>query len=481
VNDFMNRALHRRGAGLRNVLATAAAAVLAVGACGASRTPTPVPSSADAIHVGAVFPTAGNAAGLAGQELAGVQAAANFINADGGVHGRRIVLDVRDLEAGSAAPSVMADLKAAGVSVVIGAYSSELSIPASQAANDTGLVYWEAGAVADQLTGRGLPLVFRVGASGANLGMNSADFAAAELVPRLGKTAAATRVAIVNADDAYATSVADAARAAAAASGLDVVAGIVYDLNLPNWPDVMRQLQAAGPDVIILASHIPDGVAFRRAMLAANLRVGALIGSTMAECDPDFAGDLGPDAIGIFASDRPTGGFQPAALNPTARALYDRLAAAWPASTAVPTATGAGGGSGGSGRYGYDYGTPAPGSSGSSYTITGPVEEGTSGAGPTEEGLSGFSAAWVLFHDVLPAADPGLAARSIAAAARAVDLPTGSLPNGAGVRFSSAAATLGQNERAAAVIWQWQAERSYTFVWPPTYQTGDIAFVPLNR
>ena len=69
----------------------------------------------------------------------------------------------------------------------------------------------------------------------------------------------------------------------------------------------------------------------------------------------------------------------------------------------------------------------------------------------------------------------------IAAAARSLDLPTGTLPNGAGLRFSSDPATLGQNERAAAVIWQWQAVQTYAFVWPPTYQTGPIAFVPLDR
>ena len=104
-------------------------------------------------------------------------------------------------------------------------------------------------------------------------------------------------------------------------------------------------------------------------------------------------------------------------------------------------------------------------------------------AGPSEEGLSGFAAAWALFHDVLPlAARSGpLDAAAIAAAARSTDLPTGALPNGAGLRFSADPATLGQNERAAAVIWQWQAVRSYTFVWPPTYQTGDVAFVPLER
>ena len=117
-----------------------------------------------------------------------MQLAADFVNADGGIGGRQVVLDTRDLESGDAAPAAMASLRADGVAVVVGAYSSELSIPAAAAADQAGLVYWEAGAVADQLTGQGLPLVFRVGASSTNLGDNSADFATTQLAPRLGTT-----------------------------------------------------------------------------------------------------------------------------------------------------------------------------------------------------------------------------------------------------------------------------------------------------
>ncbi len=234
----------------------------------------------------------------------------------------------------------MASLRSDGVSLVVGTYSSDLSIPASTAADAVGMLYWETGAVADRLTGRGLPLVFRVGASGTNLGSNSASFAAEQLAPRLGRTPSQLRLAIVAARDDYATSVADAAALTARAAGVPIVARINYDLVLPGWPDVMRQLAAAKPDVIILASHIPDGVAFRKAMIAAGLHVGALIGSTMAECDPDFAGELGADAIGVFASDRPTGGFQPTALGPAARATYDRFAAAWAAGQDAPHVTG---------------------------------------------------------------------------------------------------------------------------------------------
>jgi ABC-type branched-subunit amino acid transport system substrate-binding protein len=455
-------------------------------------------TSAPPILIGAVFPLSGNAASLAGQELRGVRIAADLVNAAGGVAGRRIELDVRDLESADQAPAVMAALRTDGASIVVGAYSSDLSIAASTAADAAGLLYWEAGAVADRLTGRGLPMVFRVGASGTNLGSNSASFAAAELAPRLGRSASQLRIAIVSARDDYASSVADAAAQTSAAAGVPVVARITYDLVLPRWSDVMQQLAAARPDVIILASHIPDGVAFRQAMIAAGLRVGALIGSTMAECDPDFAGALGPDAVGVFASDRPTGGFQPTALGTAARATYDRFAAAWaagqdaPATTpTVPAATGSSGYGAGSSGYGAGSssgsypgspsGSPSASGPAGGYSISGP-DTTTGSPGPTEEGISGFTAAWALLGDVLPAVTGGsFTADAVAVAARAVDLPEGALPNGAGLRFSSDPSTLGQNERAAAVIWQWQAVRSYTFVWPPTYATGTIGFVPLGR
>ena len=422
------------------------------------------------IRIGAVFPLSGSAGPLAQQTELGVRIAADLVNADGGVDGRRVELEVRDLESGADAPAVMASLRAAGANVVIGAYSSDLSIAASAAASDAGLVYWEAGAVADRLTGRGLPLVFRVGASGSNLGDNSARFAVTELAPRLDRATSALRVAVVAADDAYAASVANAARSTLRASGAPIVADLSYSLTLPGWPSLMARLAEAHPDVIILASHIPDGVAFRRAMLAAHVHVSALIGSTMAECAPDFAGDLGADAVGIFASDRPTAGFRPSALSPAARATYARLADAWASAVGGQSAA-----QPGDERY-----PPAAAEGNDEYGITGPqlAERDTD---PTEEGLSGFAAAWALFHDVLPAASGNLAPASIAAAARGLDLPNGSLPNGAGLRFSNDAATLGQNQRATAVIWQWQAVRTYAFVWPAAYATGPVAFVPLSR
>jgi branched-chain amino acid transport system substrate-binding protein len=406
------------------------AVVLVVALLAAVASPT---SAQRVIRVGALFPLNGTMSTLARQEYQGVEIARDMVNMDGGVNGTPIQLDSRELDDPSAAGAAVQSLRADGVSVVIGTYSSALSVPASAAASAVGLTYWEAGAVADRVTGRALPNVFRVGASGANLGANSAIFAATVLAPRLDRTPAAMRVSVVLEDDDYGHSVGDSAVRSARAWGMNVVSYTTYNAHNPNWSPVLDAVAAAHPDVLVLASYIPDGVAFRRAMLAAHLHVGALIGSTMAECGPDFGLELGPAAIGVFASDRPTQGFNEDVLTPVARATYERFSRMW---------------------------------------------EQTTGGAPTEEGLAGFSAAWALFRDVLPHGG-ALDANSIAATARTLDIPRGSLPNGAGIQFSSDPAMRGQNTRAAAVIWQWQAVRHSVTVWPPVDATGTPELIPL--
>ena len=82
----------------RRLSGFAIVSALAVAACAAPAGPPSTTPSGSPIRIGAVFPIDGNASGLANQELAGVRMAADFVNADGGIGGRPIVLDVRDLE-----------------------------------------------------------------------------------------------------------------------------------------------------------------------------------------------------------------------------------------------------------------------------------------------------------------------------------------------------------------------------------------------
>lgn len=405
---------------------------LVLAACGTA----PTGSATRTVQVGAVFPLTGSQAPLAKQEYAGVQIAKDFANADGGINGTPITLVTKDITDPADAGARVTELKRAGVSSVIGAYSSSLSMPISAAAQADGLLYWEAGAVADQLTGRGYPLVFRIGATGSNLGTMSSHFAAQVIAPRLNKTPGALRLVIVHNVDGYPTSVADAVQKQAKLEGFNIVGDVQYDTRVPDWPNVLDQVRGSNPNILVLASYIDDGVDFRRAMLKSGLHVDAFIGSTMAQCVPDFGAMMGADAIGVFASDRPPGwGFNPGALNKTGAAIYDRF----------------------SEQYEHQFGTY-----------------------PTEEALAGFSAAWALFHYVMPHA-ASLSAGALATAARGVDLPSGTLANGAGVRFAASGSLMGQNTRAASVIWQWQGVRQNVTVYPPVFATGTPSFIPLPR
>src|SRR5580704_17355709 len=328
------------------ILAVLGAACASVAAAG------PVP-----FRVGAIFPLSGSTAPDSTDEYLGATLAAQMANAEGGVDGHPIALDLRDVEDQAQIPAAVSSLKADGVPVVIGAYSSQLSIPAAAAVSAAGMVYWETGAVADRVTGQGSPLVFRVGVNGAELGANSGKFMLDELVPKMGVPVNKIRVSFVTAGDDYGHSVADATRSALQAGGLSITGESVYNPYTPDWAPVMRALAAEKPDILVLSSHIQDGIAFRRAFLAAGLQVKVFMGTTMAQCDQDFGNVLGSAAVGVFASDRPQGNFNPNALDPQARALYDRFATLW--------------------------------------------RQRTGAATPDEEGIAGFSAAWVLFADIL--------------------------------------------------------------------------------
>jgi len=410
------------------------AAIGVVFACAGCAT-APSGGGAASVKIGALFPLSGPQAPLAKQEYAGVQIARNLVNADGGIDGAPIELITRDLVSESDATARVADLKAHGVNAILGAYSSSLSMPVSDAAQAAGLLYWEAGAVADQLTGRGYPLVFRVGAAGSNLGTMSTHFAADVLAPRLGRAPSQLTMAIVHNLDGYPSSVADAVQQQAQREGIQLVANVVYDAHTPDWTSVLAQVRAVQPNILVLASYIADGVDFRRAMLKSGLHDDARIGSRMTQCVPDFGAMLGADAIGVFASDRPPPGFNPGALTATGKSSYDRFSAA----------------------YRREFGSE-----------------------PTEEALAGFGAAWALFHYVMPHAHD-LSAGAMAASARSLDLPDGTLANGAGIKFSGSAETMGQNTRAASVIWQWQGVRHSVTVYPPVFATGSPGFIPLPR
>jgi branched-chain amino acid transport system substrate-binding protein len=392
----------------------------------ACRGAAPIP-----ITVGAIYPLSGSQGPGGVDEHRGVMLAAELVNADGGIDGRSLAVRSIDVAGADAAPAAVEELHAAGIDVVLGSYGSTISAPASVAAASRHMLFWETGAVGTLPMGADSGrLTFRVPPTGGTLGRNAIAFTADELAAGLGREPGSLRYAVSFVDDVYGRSVADGAEAELAARGLNLVGSVGYDLATFDADAVAARIARLRPDVLFVSAYLDDAVAMRRALVRHHVPLLASIGTSSSYCMPAFGATLGTEAVGLFASDKPSANaIDPAGLSPDAASLLSRATAAY------------------RDAYGQDMSAAA---------------------------LAGFSASWALFHDVMPAAG-ALGPDAIARAALAEDLPRGSLPNGSGLRFGAPGAPgAGDNLAAASVIWEWVHPGHAEVVWPPEFATHPI-------
>jgi branched-chain amino acid transport system substrate-binding protein len=385
----------------------------------------------DPLVVGAVYPLAG-AQGPGGiDEHRGVLLAADLANQDGGVDGHPIQIRSVDAEGSDAAPGAVSALANGGVRIVLGSYGSTISGPASTEAAKRGMLFWETGAVgmlppASDLGG----LTFRVPPTGEVLGRAAIRYIADQVAPTWNRDPATLRFAISYVDDVYGRSVAGGGERELHAAGLKDVGNFGYDFRTVDMAHLVHRIAAAKPDVLFVSAYLQDAIALRRQLVKQHVPLLANIGTSSSYCMPAFGATLGKQAVGVYASDKPSASsIDPSGLRPEAQGLLARANAAY---------------------------------------------EAQWGESMSPAALAGFSGAWALFTDVLPAASSADPA-AVADAARAVNLPTGSLPNGSGLRFGAVGTPdAGDNIAAASVIWRWVSPGHAAVIWPPAFATDPM-------
>ncbi|HEX2048265.1 MAG TPA: ABC transporter substrate-binding protein [Acidimicrobiales bacterium] len=390
----------------------------------------------DALTLGAIYPVSGRQGPGGAEEANGVRLAVELANERGGVRGRPVRLELVDVDRGDAAPRAMEDLRRQGVEVVLGTYGSTISAPAAAAAQRSGMLLWETGAVGQVGRDAGAgESFFRLAPMGAGLGRAAVAFVRDQLSTKLGTTTP-LRYAVAYVDDAYGRAVGLGAAEEAEAGGQELVGTFPYSIPGFDAEALVRSIAETRPDVLFVSAYLEDGIALRRATVSQGLKLQASIGTSSSYCMPSFAAALGPAAVGLFASDKPDG------REVRVDALQDegREVLAW-----------------GRARYRERHG-----------------EEMTPAA------LSGFANAWALVGHVLPAAGD-VAAREVAGAAREVKLEGGTLPNGAGLDLAGPdALDAGENRRAVSVIWQWVDAGTQAVVWPPAFATRPLQAIPIQ-
>ncbi len=385
--------------------------------------------AANDIRVGAVYPLSGSQGPGGIDEHRGIMLAADLVNRDGGVDGRSIRVESVDTPGADAAAAAVDQLHDAGIDLVLGSYGSTISGPASAEAASNGMLFWETGAVGMLPTGadRG-GLTFRVPPTGAVLGKAAIAFIADQVAPERHRDPATLRYAVSFVDDVYGRSVAAGAEQELRTRGLHDVGSFGYDFRTVDMAKLVRRIAASKPDVLFVSAYLEDAIALRRQLVAQHVKLFANIGTSSSYCMPAFGATLGEDAVGVYASDKPSAStINPDGLRPDARALLQR------ANDAYRRRVGRG---------------HEPRRAGRLLGRVG-VLHGRAAGGE---------------HRSRRPTSPRPPAP--------IDLPRGSLPNGSGLRFGAPdTPDAGDNVAAASVIWEWVSPGEAAVIWPPAFAT----------
>jgi len=291
MSRYSRRDLVRRAAAL-GVSVPALTALLAAEARaqatpGAS--PVAAPPEGDPIRIGASVSTTGTngRTGLYQQEAYLLWEAQK--NASGGVLGRPVEMVIYDDQSDPTTGSRLYEklITEDEVDLVLGPYSSGVTLAAAQITDRYGYPMLVAGASAGEIWDSGLQYVFGV--------YSIAQDYFKDIVLNIAPAQEYTTAAVIYEDAVFPTSTGQGAVAHCAEAGIEVVLEEAYPQKATDVSSVLTKIRDLNPDMLIGGSYLPDSVLIMRQ--AKELGVNAkLFAFSVGAAQPDFFETLGVDA-----------------------------------------------------------------------------------------------------------------------------------------------------------------------------------------
>lgn len=255
------------------------------------------------IVIGALYPRSGALALLGEESWRGAEIARMVRNQNGGIKGKKIVFANADAPDVSAARSEAERLiEQQKVGLILGSYSSALSMAATEVAARKNKLYFELGAIANAISARGYKTVFRTNSTAAGFSKGQVDFIVDYIAPALGKKPQDIKVSVAHEDSDYGTSVAGSFKKMAEGAGLKVVSIEPYAAKSSDLSPVIFRLKKADPDVIVAVSYAQDAILLGRQ--AAEYKLNKpFIGTGGGHSLQSFQKALGDKANGVFNID----------------------------------------------------------------------------------------------------------------------------------------------------------------------------------
>jgi len=251
----------------------------------------------ETIKLGVLFPLTGSLAYLGTEDRNSVDLTIKEQNERGGLWGKKIEAVYGDAVDNDAARSEAERLiTTEGVNIIVGTYSSSRSYVASEVAERHGVIYWETGAVADDVTARGFKYLFRVNPTASYLGYSTLEYCV-PLLKRLGISPDEAKIAILGEDSLYGTTVNEAVKRRAEDLGMEVVLYEFYNaFKIKDMTPIIMKLKAARPDILIATCYPTDAVLLTRQSKDLDFNVKIFAGTGSGHNSTDFVKNVGENA-----------------------------------------------------------------------------------------------------------------------------------------------------------------------------------------
>ena len=210
------------------------------------------------VKLGHILPTSGPLAAYAGGFQAGVQAAVQEANDNGGIDGCTVELIEEDSQTDPAASAAAARklVEVDQVHAIVGVYASSSTLAAAPIVEDGKTIMISPASTSPDVTNAG-DFIFRTAPSDALQGVAMADLAWSQGH----KTAA-----IIFVNNQYGQGLADVFEAQFKANGGTITIKVPYELEMATYRTELSQIQGTNPDLILDVSYADDGqIIFREA------------------------------------------------------------------------------------------------------------------------------------------------------------------------------------------------------------------------
>jgi branched-chain amino acid transport system substrate-binding protein len=263
-------------------------AATSAGATSEAATSEPAAPSGDPVVVGVSISLSGEFSDQGEVVQRGYELWAKHANENGGLLGRPVELKV--LSDGSSPEQVVTNyeqlITREKVDVLLGPFSTGLSKPASVVAHRHGYAFFSGLAGGPEIVEQGFPEVLNVALDGSTLMNAFAEWSMQQ--PEPPKT-----VAYLVLDNDFTIPIAENAKKAFEAGGVETVVDERYPPDLKDFAALARKVSSAEADVVVLGSAFEETVAFIQAFAQQRYNPKAVI----TVQGPDFGSAFG-EALG---------------------------------------------------------------------------------------------------------------------------------------------------------------------------------------